>query len=160
MRAYQVFADMSAEQATAMMAVLEKEAPAFYAQALAAAGAAMKARPVYLLRQPPEKRAQAVRRALATVRANDVAEELLATYVLDCRAELLGEWLDALGLEHEDGVLKEDDPTCPAPDALGQAVEGFRKEEDAGDRELLLRAFAAQRAIDWPDLEALVGSDG
>jgi hypothetical protein len=101
-----------------------------------------------------------VRRALARVAASDVAEELLAVYFLDCRKELLVEWLDAVGLEHEEGSLKADSPACPEPARLDAALERFRgaakPDGDAGDRferELLLRAFAAQTAVDWPALE-------
>jgi hypothetical protein len=36
-------------------------------------------------------------------------------------------------------------------------VATFRKPDDAADRELLLQAFAAQSAIEWPALEALIG---
>ncbi len=39
---------------------------------------------------------------------------------------------------------------------LEKAMEKFRQGEDAERRELLLRAFAGQSAIDWPELEALL----
>jgi len=160
MRAYQVFGRMTDEEASRFLGVLAEKAPAFHVQALGAAAAAMRARAQYLMRQPHEKRAQAVRRALARVAASDVAEELLAVYFLDCRKELLVEWLDAVGLEHEEGSLKADEPPCPEPAKLAAALESFRgaakPDGDPGDRferELLLRAFAAQTAVDWPLLE-------
>jgi hypothetical protein len=160
MRSYQVFARMSDEEAIRFLAVLAEKAPAFHVQALGAAAAAMRARAQYVLRQPHEKRAQAVRRALARVAASDVAEELLAVYFLDCRKELLIEWLDAVGLEHEEGMLKADEPSCPPAAKLSAALERFRaaakadgEPGDRAERELLLRAFAAQRAIDWQPLE-------
>ncbi len=156
MRAYQIFAEMKPERAVELAAVLSKEAPALWTQALAAASAAMKARPVYLMRQPAEKRAEAVRRALARVRANAVAEEVLASYFLDCRRELLVEWLDAAGVAHEEGVLADEEPASPEPEKLRTAVAGFLEGEGRPDRELLLRAFAAQSAIEWPALEALL----
>jgi hypothetical protein len=154
MRSYQVFAAMSPERANAFLRGLQEKAPAMFEQAVAAASAAMKARPVYLSRQPFEKRAQAVRRALARVSANPVAEELLAVYFLDCRKELLIEWLDTLGLEHEEGTLRADSPPPPPDAQLARAVQSFREKGPDPDRELLLRAFAAQSAIDWPNLEA------
>ena len=62
-----------------------------------------------------------------------------------------------IGLEHEEGALKADAPACPADAALTKAVEKYRNAAgaegepgDAWERELLLRAFAAQTAIDWP----------
>jgi len=155
MRAYEIFAWMQPEDVERMLVVLSEKQPAFYAQALGAAAAAMKARPGYLLKQPMAKRAVAVRRALARVVANDVAEELFAVYFLDCKKDILVEWLDTLGLEHDEGTLADDEPGCPDEAKLQEAMASFRKEEDGPDRELLLRAFAAQRSIDWPALEAL-----
>jgi len=158
MRSYQVFAAMSPERATAITQTLKKQAPAMFAQALAAAAAALKARPVYLARQPIEKQAASIRRALARVSANAVAEELLAVYFLECRKDLLIEWLDSLRIPHEDGSLVEDAPAPPSQAKLAEAVKAFRAADEDGDRSLLLAAFAAQGSIDWPDLEALIAA--
>jgi hypothetical protein len=147
---------MSPAQAEAFLDVLGERVPAVVAQAVGAASAAMKARPVFLLRQPAAKRAEAVRRCLARVGANAFAEEMLAVYFLECRKELLLEWLDCSGVAHEEGALKEESPPQPDPAALAAAVERFRSGESREERELLLRAFAAQSAIDWPALDALV----
>ena len=114
----------------------------------------MNARPKFLLKQSPEKRADMIRRTLARVRANDLAEEILATYFLEIRKELLTEWLDSVGLEHDEGILKQENPPPPEKPQLLKAVEEFLKGGDIEDRKLLLQAFAAQSAIDWPDLAA------
>jgi hypothetical protein len=159
MRSYQVFASMSPERAVEMMRVLAEKVPAVFAQAIAAASVAMKARPVYLQRQPFEKRAEAARRALARVTSNPVAGEVLAVYFLECRKELLVEWLDAVGLEHEEGTLEADAPLPPPQPELRQALERFLAVDDDPDRRLLLAAFAAQDAIEWPDLDALLAED-
>ncbi len=154
MRSYQVFTGMTPERAVQVMAVLAEKSPAIYTQAVAAASTAMNARARFLLRQPAEKRADMIRRTLARVRASDLAEEVLATYFLEGRKELLTEWLDSLGLEHEEGILKDEDPSPPPTQKLEEAIERFLQAEDAEDRDLLLRAFAAQSAIDWPELAA------
>jgi hypothetical protein len=158
MRSYQVLGSLSPERAAEVMRTLKEAAPGMFAQALAAAATAFKARPVYFARQPLEKQAAAIRSALARVTANPVAEELLAVYFLECKKELLVEWLDSLEIKHEDGTLEEDSPPQPPKAKLAKAVKAFRKQDDGADRELLLAAFAAQSAIDWPDLEALVGA--
>lgn len=156
MRAYQVFATMDSKLAESLLETLSTKAPGITAQAIAVAAATMNARPQYMRKQPFEKRAAAVRRGLARVKSNDMAEEVLAVYFLECRKELLEEWLGILGLEHEDGVLKEEDPQEPSAADLKAAVDKFRSAGDDADRELLLQAFAAQVSIDWPELEALV----
>jgi hypothetical protein len=160
MRSYQVFAAMSPERAVALMRGLAEQSPAMFRQAVDAAAVATRTRPVYLRKQPFEKRAEAVRRALARVAANDVAGELLAVYFLECRKPLLIEWLDELGIAHEDGTLEEDEPAQPPDDRLRKAVDAYRAGDDDPDRELLLCAFAAQQAVDWPALDALLEVGG
>jgi len=157
MRAYQLFAAMEPEHAERVLSTLAEQAPAATEQALAVAAAAMNARPQYLRKQPFPRRAAAIRRALARVKANEMAEEMLAVYFLECRKELLAEWLGLVGLEHEDGVLQDEDPQPPPAAELRKAVDAFRGADDDPDRPLLVRAFAAQTSIDWPDLEALLG---
>jgi hypothetical protein len=157
MRSYQVFASMKPEEAERMLRVLSKESPAMFRQMVDAAAVSIKARPVFLRNQPFELRAKTIRRALARVSANLVADELLAIYFLECRKALLLEWLDGIGLAHVDGTLKDDEPAQPAESELVAAVTRYRGAGDDPDRELLLRAFAAQAAIDWPALDALLG---
>ncbi len=160
MHSYQVFAGMSRDHAIAMMRALSKASPAMFRQAVDAAALAIKARPVYMRRQPFEKRAEAVRRAMSRVAANPVADELLAVYFLECRKELLVEWLDLVGLAHEDGTLEDDEPAQPEEKALLEAAERYLAADDDADRELLLRAFAAQQVVEWPVLDARLEAAG
>ncbi len=157
MRPHEIFAAMPPEHAEAFFATLAEQCPALFTQAVHAAALAMKSRPQYLFRQPPEKRGAAVRRALARVASGPMAEEVLATYFLECRKEVLTDWLDRVGLEHEEGLLKADAPDSPSQGALDQALKDYRAaagDDDRDDRELLLRAFAAQASIDWSLLDA------
>jgi hypothetical protein len=153
-RAFHVFARMRPERACEVLSALREKAPGVYTQAVAAASAAMRARPRFLMAQPEAKRAELVRRTLSRVAAAQLAEEVLAAYFLDVRRDLLVEWLDAVGVAHREGTLKGADPPPPPKEKLEAALAGFRRDEDRADRELLLEAFAAQSAVDWPDLEA------
>lgn len=157
MRPYQIFAGMSPEQAQGFLRTVGEAAPGALQQALGIACATMRLRPVFLQKQPFEKRAELIRKTLARVAANQLAEEMLAVYFLHCRKDLLVEWLDLIGLAHEDGALKDESPAEPEAAKLEGAVQTFRgASEHTDDRELLLRAFAAQDAIEWPVLDALV----
>jgi hypothetical protein len=160
MRSYQVFASMAPEQAVSLCRALAEKSPAAFANAVAVAAVAMKSRPVYLQKQPFERRAEHVRRALARVAANPMASEILAAYFLECRKPLLIEWLDTVGLAHEEGMLSADAPAQPKPKDLAKAIDAFLGAGDDADRPLLLRAFAAQDAIDWPDLETRLAALG
>ena len=66
---------------------------------------------------------------------------------------------DLLGVKHKDGTLEADAPPPPAEKKLREAVQAFRAAGDDADRDLLMRAFAAQDAVEWPVLEALLGGE-
>ncbi len=156
MRCFEIFAALPREQAHAVLREIREKAPAGYRQSLLLACGVLKMRPVYMNKLAFEKQADSIRRALSRVASNAVAEEMLAVYFLECRRPLLIEWLDGIGLAHEDGVLKDDHPAQPEEAKLRAAVETFLAGEDAADRRLLLRAFGAQGPIEWPILDALV----
>jgi hypothetical protein len=156
MRSHEVFQRMTPEEAAGLLEVLREESPAIASVALGAAAAAFKLRRQFLMRQPRERQADWVRRALARPANAAAAEEVLADFFLEHQKDLLLELLDAFGVEHEDGSLAQTHPPSPTKRKLGAAVKKFRAGEESSYRELLLRAFAAQSAIDWPDLEALL----
>ena len=147
---------MKPDEAEHFFAGLAEGAAPMHAQMVHAAAAAMKSRPTFVSKLPAPRKAAAMRRALARVGADPLAEETLAVYFLEVKKDLLVEWLDALGLAHDEGTLKDDAPAEPDAAKLASCVEAFRKGEGPIDRELLLRAFAAQSVIDWPALDALL----
>ena len=157
MKPHQVFARLSPERAFALLSKVQEKLPGVYTQAVGAACVTLKARPQFMMKQPPAKRAAFVRQALSRVAAGSIAEEVLAAYFLEVRRDLLTEWLDALGIEHENGVLKQDDPPEPAREKIAAAVAKFREGADPEDRQLLLEAFAAQNAVQWPALDEVLG---
>ena len=156
MRSNEIFSQMSPDAALAFLDEIHREAPRVEEIALSAAAGAFRLRPVFLRRQPRKRQSEWMRQALSRSAFAAVAEEVLAEYFLEYHGELLGELLDAFGLEHEKGVLKGDATEAPDKTKLEATVAKFRSGENAARRELLLRAFAAQSAIDWPDLEALL----
>jgi hypothetical protein len=156
MRSHQVFQQMSPEEAAGFLEAIREESPTVAAVALAAAAEAFKLRLQFLKKQPRERQADWVRRALSRPANAGAAEEVLADFFLGSQKEVLIELLDALGLEHEDGSLAQRNPPCPSKRKLNAAVKKFRAGKESEYRELLLRAFSAQSAIDWPDLEALL----
>lgn len=159
MRAFQVFATMTPERSTDLLEKISKKSPLAFSQGMVTACSVLKLRPVFMKKQPFEKQASLLKRALSLVASNTVAEEMLAMYFLECRNELLVEWLDALGIEHEDGNLGDVDPVQPEAKNLAETFRAFIAKDDDADRPLVVRAFACQEAIDWPELDALIESD-
>ena len=158
MRAHQIIAAMSQERFEALLGELNAENPEVIQGTTAAAAQVLKFRPKFLMKQPPAKRMKSVRQAISRVTANHLAEELLAVYFLKIQLGLLTEWLDLMGLEHEEGILTQDEAPCPDAAELQTKVDQFLAAGDEEDRELLLRVFSAQAAIDWPALDEILAA--
>ena len=156
MRSNQVFSRMTADEALRFLNRLKDEAPSVAKLALGAAAEAFKLRPEFLKKQPRARQAEWVRRALGRNVGARIAEEVLAGYFMDQRADLLIELLDELGIEHDEGALKGT-PECPPRKKLQAFVKKFRGGDDAETRELLLLAFASQSSIDWPLFDQVLG---
>src|SRR5262245_27732461 len=103
MRSFQIVASLPPERACAVLRSLSEKVPVVFAQALGAACIALRTRPVYFQRQPFEKRAEAIRRALSRVAADPVAAEVLAAYFLECRKPRIVGWREAVGSEDAGG---------------------------------------------------------
>jgi len=156
MKPNQIFAAMPQDRCEHVMSQISEASPDAFKQIVQSAAIALKFRPQYLLKQPASSQIRSLRRVLARVGSGRLAEELLAIYFLKCHLELLTEWLDLLGLKHEEGILQDDVIESPDPSEVEKHVATFRSVSEDEDRELLLQTFSAQAAIDWPALDALV----
>ena len=151
-----VFQSMNPEECQALLQEMREEVQPLYKQVESAAASTLRLRPVFLGRQPFAKRSRMIRKAMALRDNAETASEILATFFVERYTDELKELLDSLRIEHEDGLLRELGPAAPDKELLTQTVEKFLEGENPLMRSLLLRAFAAQSAIDWPALEALL----
>ena len=151
-----VFRSLSSQECEALFRELKTVALPLYRQAEQTAASTLRVRPVFLRRQPLAKRCEMMRKSLALKANLEAAGDILATFFMSCRGELVVELLDALGLEHDEGVLTRRDPPEPSAERLQTVVAEFRQGEDPLLRALLLKAFAAQAAIEWPLLDEMV----
>jgi len=123
----------------------------------AAVGALVKAR--HLRPQAARSLApDAQARILATVLdpGEPLAQGLLVGLHLSERRPLLGAFLDALRLPHEDGILKEEADTAPPVDAAGAlAALGALAAFPAGEVRTYLNTLWLQDPQRWQALEAL-----
>ncbi len=156
MRPHQIIAAMSPERFERLLGRLNDENPEVIRGTTIAAAQVLKFRPKFLLKQPPAKRMKSIQQAVSRVTANHLAEELLAVYLLKCQLALLTEWLDLMGLEHEEGILTQEVVPCPDTAELEKKVAQYRAASDDEDRELLLQVFSGQAAIEWPALDELL----
>ncbi len=150
------FRAMTAEECRALLEEMRRELRPLYKRIEREAAETLRLRPIYLGRQPFPKRSEMIRRAMSLRTNEESAAEILAVFFMERYGDEVAELLDALGVEHEEGALREMSPAQPDEKKLREVVQRFRAGKDPVMRGVLLKAFAAQSAIDWPALEALV----
>jgi hypothetical protein len=151
---------MSPEECQAFLREMREEVQPLYKQVEGVAASTLRLRPVFLRKQPFEKRCEMIRKAMALKANAETASEVLAGFFIERYTEELGELLDSLKIKHKEGVLQETSPAAPGKKLLTQAVKKFREGENPQMRLLLLKAFTAQSAIDWPELDEIVFPEG
>ena len=100
-------------------------------------------------RQPDALKARALRAWLAKERDEALAGEMLRSYFLGPRKDLVVAFLDATGVKHKEGQIEDD----YRPDAakVPDAISAMRKAHDPHDVRLYLRIAAVQ----WPEDETI-----
>lgn len=81
---------------------------------------------------------------------DETASQALLSFHLCHRRPLLAMFLDELGIEHDQGLIKEGaHPAPPAKEAVAAAVEKIRTAFDAEDVTLYLRTLTATDPETW-----------
>jgi hypothetical protein len=93
------------------------------AEAVALISKQIKFRQKSVLTMPAEKKARHLA-GLAGV-SDLLAARLLIAYHLDSQRPMMGAFLDALGITHEDGLITEESPSAPPPETLDEAVKAL-----------------------------------
>jgi len=98
----------------------DEQAALEQAEAVALIARQIKFRPKSVLALPVEKKAK----HLATMaQVSDVlAARLLVAYHLEHQRPMMGAFLDALGIAHEDGLIKDESPKAPDAETLDRGV--------------------------------------
>jgi hypothetical protein len=129
-----------------------------YRATLGAVAEVRKLRPVFLERQPRPQRHATMLATLARPALDLVAGNLLRTWLLKKHKQMLADFLDALGIPHQEGVV-EDLPTTMDNAKIHTAVDvllGIYPPEVVA---VYLHAFSEMNTVNWPDLKAMLESD-
>lgn len=137
--------------------VHESERP-LYDSTLSAVAEARKLRPVYFQRQPRAQRHNAMLATLARPSMEMVTANVLRTWLLKKYKSMLMEFLDALGLEHKEGVV-ENLPPAMDDQKLQAAIEMILTKYPPEVVAVYLNAFNEMNEVEWPNLNKMLETD-
>jgi len=121
-----------------------------HAEAVAYIAQRIKFRPKSVFNLPAEKKA---RHLLAMPSVSElVAARLLVVYHLDQQRPMMGSFLDALGIAHENGLIADDDMQPPSEEKLREAATAIAATYPAADVALYLTTLVWQDFETWGTL--------
>ena len=88
--------------------------------------------------------------------SDSVAGRVLVSYHLAHQRPMLGAFLDALGIEHDNGVLAAEELKAPEPEKLKEAVAKLRGEFPADAVDLYFQTLLVQDPETWGGLAELL----
>jgi hypothetical protein len=107
---------------------------------------------------PVERRARHLAQ-LADV-GDTIAGRALIAYHFTHQRELMGAFLDALGIAHENGLITEDDVAPPDRERLSAAIAAVKSSHPPSDVDLYLRTLAALDEATWVNLDTVPAPEG
>ena len=84
-----------------------------------------------------------------------IAARMLVAFHLQHQRAMMGAFLDALGIKHEEGIIAEEEVTPPTADALKRAARTIAASSPAEDVSLYLSTLVWQDADTWGPLADL-----
>lgn len=129
-----------------------------YRATLGAVAEARKLRPVFLERQPRPQRHTMMLATLTRPALDLVAGNLIRTWLLKKHKQMLIDFLDALGITHQEGVV-EDLPATMDDAKVHAGAEALLAKYPPESVAVYLHAFNQMNEVEWPNLKAMLESD-
>ena len=129
-----------------------------YRATLGAVAEARKLRPIYFERQPRTQRHATMLTTLTRPSMEVVTGNLLRGWLLKKYNSMLVDFLNALGIEHKEGVV-ENLPETMEEEKLKSAIDLLLGKYPPEVVAVYLNAFAEMNEVEWPTLKALLEAD-
>jgi hypothetical protein len=89
----------------------------------------------------------------------DNAAHILQLWLVKTQSALLCDFLDGLGIKHDEHGMVEDLPPAPPREQLAALIETLLAKHDAGVLSVYLHAFNSLNDSPWETLAAILSSD-
>ncbi len=158
MNAHELFGSIPSTLAAEILEYTFSNDKPLYHATLDAVAQARKVRSVFMERQPRAERHATMAAYLSRPNLEVAADSLLRNWLLKSHTDLLADFLDALKIKHEKGVVEQLPPSVEDA-TLQAAVEGLLSKYSNEIVTIYLHAFHQMNETRWPNLEAMLKND-
>jgi hypothetical protein len=157
MRSHEIFQRMSPSLAAQIFGFLHTEQKPVYKAAIQGLANQRNLRAVFIERKPPGERFPWMQAALGRPLSDALAAHLLQAWLLGANKEMLCDFLDALGIKHEDDGTVDELPAAAPKEKIAGAVSRLLEKYPAETVAVYLHAFREMdSAVQWPALDEIL----
>jgi hypothetical protein len=157
---HEIFARMPASSTEQLFTFLHDQEKRLYKATIETLAKQRKLRGVFIERKPRVERHAWMRDALGKKVNEDVAAQLLQIWLVSAHSGMLCDFLDHLGIPHDDNGTISEVPAAPTREKLEAATTALLEKHDPAVVTVYLHAFQAlDDAGGWPTLDALLAED-
>ncbi len=158
MKSYEVFAALPPALGAGIMEALAESDKEVYRTVVVAVAQVRKVRPIFLDRQPRANRFPALAASLGRPALAVLADNSLRTWLIKKHSALLADFLDALQIPHENGVV-ESLPQSVEDDAVRRAIDLLLQKHPPEPVAIYLRVFNEMNDAGWENFDRIVEDD-
>ena len=157
MKAHELFQRMSPALAAEVFTLLHRDQKPVYKAAIQGLANQRNLRGVFIERKPPNERHSWMQAALSRPVSDAVASHLLQAWLLSGHKPMLNDFLDALGVAHEEDGTVEELPASPPKETIAAAVAQLLAKYPAETVAIYLHAFRdMDSTVQWPSLDEIL----
>jgi len=158
LNSHELFGFMSQDLANQIMEDTFGDDKDTYKATVAAVAQARKLRPVFLQRQSKPARNKTILETLARPGLSQAADNLLRNWLIKNQTGMLKDFLDGMGIEHDDGVV-EDLPEVVENDKLDAGISLILEKYPKENALVYLHAFNSMNDCTWKNLDEQLQTD-
>jgi hypothetical protein len=156
---YEIFAALSPAVSEQLFSYIHEKEKPLYKASIDTLAKQRKLRPIFVERKPRAERHTWMRDALGRKVNEAVAAHLLQIWLVGAQAKLLCDFLDGLGISHDDNGTIETLPPAPPKEKLRTTIDHLLTTHDPAVVVVYLNAFQALDENGWSTLAELIAED-
>jgi hypothetical protein len=154
-----IFIQMPESTCTALLGEIYENEKPLYKNLIENLAKQRKLRPVFIERKPRVERFAWLKEALGRRQNEPIAANLLQIWLVSRHSAMLCDFLDSLGIKHDDNGTVEQIPAQPERPALEAAVASLLDKYESPLVAVYLNAFQALDQNGWPLLDEILAED-
>ena len=160
MKSHEIFQAMSQDLAVEILSYLQKERTAVFKSVVAELAGQHNLRTVFVERKPPLERYGWIKTALSRKLGDTLAAHLLQAWLLGAQKPMLCDFLESLGIEHDEDGTVENLPESPPKEKLGATIDQLLAKYPTETVAVYLHAFHGMDSPpSWPPLGEVLSED-